>query len=197
MEKPRSRCYLCSLLLECHFLHVLSVDRAGEKNVCISLYFSFLSSACEILVPQPGIEPMPCAVEVRSLNLWSTREVSLCISLEIASSHQHLQTPVHLHMTLPCLPSFLISTFLLLQWESFLPIYMNTFVILNSNTWKLLLDGWMASPTRWTWVWASSGSWWWIGKPGMLQSVARSRKRLSDWTELKPKMSCREKPYTD
>ena len=30
-------------------------------------------------------------------------------------------------------------------------------------------DGWMASPTRWTWVWASSGSWWRTGKPGMLQ----------------------------
>ena len=30
-------------------------------------------------------------------------------------------------------------------------------------------DGWMASPTRWTWVWASSGSWWWTGKPGVLQ----------------------------
>ena len=29
-------------------------------------------------------------------------------------------------------------------------------------------DGWMTSPTRWTWVWASSGSWWWTGKPGML-----------------------------
>ena len=29
-------------------------------------------------------------------------------------------------------------------------------------------DGWMASPTWWTWVWTSSGSWWWMGKPGML-----------------------------
>ena len=32
-------------------------------------------------------------------------------------------------------------------------------------------DGWMASPTWWTWVWASSGSWWRTGKPGMLQSM--------------------------
>ena len=32
-------------------------------------------------------------------------------------------------------------------------------------------DGWMASPTWWTWVWASSRSWWWAGKPGMLQSM--------------------------
>ena len=36
-------------------------------------------------------------------------------------------------------------------------------------------DGWMASPTRWTWVWASSGSWWWTGKPGVLQSTGSQR----------------------
>ena len=29
-------------------------------------------------------------------------------------------------------------------------------------------DGWMASPTRWTWVWVNSGSWWWTGRPDML-----------------------------
>ena len=32
-------------------------------------------------------------------------------------------------------------------------------------------DGWMASPTQWTWVWISSRSWWWTGKPGVLQSM--------------------------
>ena len=32
-------------------------------------------------------------------------------------------------------------------------------------------DGWMASQTRWTGVWASSGSWWWTRRPGALQSV--------------------------
>ena len=36
-------------------------------------------------------------------------------------------------------------------------------------------DGWMASPTWWTWVWASSGSWWWTGKPGVLQSMGLQR----------------------
>ena len=29
-------------------------------------------------------------------------------------------------------------------------------------------DGWMASPTQWTWVWVDSGSWWWTGRPGVL-----------------------------
>ena len=36
-------------------------------------------------------------------------------------------------------------------------------------------DGWMASPARWTWVWASSESWWWTGKPGVLQSMGSQR----------------------
>ena len=45
-------------------------------------------------------------------------------------------------------------------------------------------DGWMASPTWWTWVWASSGSWWWTRKPGVLQSMG-SQRTGQDWaTEL-------------
>ena len=43
----------------------------------------------------------------------------------------------------------------------------------------------MASPTQWTWVWINSRSWWWTGRPGMLQSMgSQSRTWLSDWTEL-------------
>ena len=46
-------------------------------------------------------------------------------------------------------------------------------------------DGWVASPTQWTWVWVSSGSWWWTGRPGMLQSMG-SQRVGHDWaTELK------------
>ena len=45
-------------------------------------------------------------------------------------------------------------------------------------------DGWMASLTWWTWVSASSGSWWWTGKPGVLQSMG-SQRVGHDWvTEL-------------
>ena len=40
-------------------------------------------------------------------------------------------------------------------------------------------DGWMASLTRWTWVWVNSGSWWWTGGPGVL----RWRSKESDTTE--------------
>ena len=45
-------------------------------------------------------------------------------------------------------------------------------------------DGWMASPTRWTWVWVNSGSWWWTGSPGVLWFMGLQRVR-HDWvTEL-------------
>ena len=36
-------------------------------------------------------------------------------------------------------------------------------------------DGWMASLTQWTWDWANSGSWWWTGKPVVLQSMGLQR----------------------
>ena len=44
--------------------------------------------------------------------------------------------------------------------------------------------GWMASSSQWTWVWVNSGSWWWTGRPGMLQLMA-SQRVGHDWvTEL-------------
>ena len=46
------------------------------------------------------------------------------------------------------------------------------------------LDGWMALPIQGTWVWISSWSWWWTGKPGVLQSMGLKRVG-HDWvTEL-------------
>ena len=45
-------------------------------------------------------------------------------------------------------------------------------------------DGSMASLTRWTWVWVSSRSWWWKGKPGMLQSMGPLRLRQNWASEL-------------
>ena len=38
-----------------------------------------------------------------------------------------------------------------------------------------LIDGWMASPTRWMWVWVNSGSWWWTGRPGVLRFMGSQR----------------------
>ena len=36
-------------------------------------------------------------------------------------------------------------------------------------------DGWMAPLTRWIWVWVNSGSWWQIGRPGVLWSMGSQR----------------------
>ena len=45
-------------------------------------------------------------------------------------------------------------------------------------------DGWIASPTPWTWVWVNSGSWWWTGRPGVLRFMG-SQRVGQDWaTEL-------------
>ena len=44
--------------------------------------------------------------------------------------------------------------------------------------------GWMASPTWWTWVWADSGSWWWTGRPGMMQFMGSWRVGHNWETEL-------------
>ena len=49
-------------------------------------------------------------------------------------------------------------------------------------------DGWMASLTRWMWVWVNSGSWWWTGRPGVLrfmgsQGVGYNWATELNWTE--------------
>ena len=42
---------------------------------------------------------------------------------------------------------------------------------------------WMPSLTRWTWLWASSRSWWWTGRPGVLQSMmsTQSTSHSTEW----------------
>ena len=49
-------------------------------------------------------------------------------------------------------------------------------------------DGWMASLTRWTWVWVNSRRWWWTGRPGVLRFMGSQRVRHNwatqlNWTE--------------
>ena len=48
----------------------------------------------------------------------------------------------------------------------------------------IIWDGWMTSPTQWTWVWVNSRNWWWTGRPGVLWFMGLQRFR-HDWlTEL-------------
>ena len=42
-------------------------------------------------------------------------------------------------------------------------------------------DSWMASLTQWTWVWVNSGSWWWIGRPGVLRFMGSQRLGHDEW----------------
>ena len=51
-------------------------------------------------------------------------------------------------------------------------------------------DGWMASLTRWAWVWVNSGSWWWTRRPGVLQFM-RLQRVGHNWDEAIP-----QKPLT-
>ena len=41
-------------------------------------------------------------------------------------------------------------------------------------------NGWMSPPTQWTWVWVSSSSWWWTGRPNVLQSMG-SQLDMTEW----------------
>ena len=65
-------------------------------------------------------------------------------------------------------------------WED--PLKEGMAVHSSTLAWKI--PG-MASPTRWTWVWVNSGSWWWTGRPGVLQSMGSQRFRHNWATELK------------
>ena len=51
-------------------------------------------------------------------------------------------------------------------------------------------DGWMASPTQWTWVCVNSGRWWWTWRPGVLRFMVSQRVGHNwvtelNWTELR------------
>ena len=76
-----------------------------------------------------------------------------------------------------------------------LPPYMKSWLIGKDWCWEGLgaggegddrgWDGWMASPTWWTWVWVKSGSWWWTGEPGVLQSWGRKESDTTEWLNWK------------
>ena len=47
-------------------------------------------------------------------------------------------------------------------------------------------DGWMASLTEWTWVWVNPRSWWWTGRPGVLESMGCKESDMTEqlnWTD--------------
>ena len=58
----------------------------------------------------------------------------------------------------------------------------------QEEKWDTRCDGWMASLTQWTWVWARTRRWW-TGKPGVLQSMESQRVR-QDWATEQQKIQC-------
>ena len=95
---------------------------------------------------------------------------------------------------------------------TYVPFFLNPICIILSTSWEELThwktlmlggiegkrkrddrgwDGWMASLTRWTWVWVNSGRWWWTGRPGVLRFMGLQRvghdwaTELTDWSKPK------------
>ena len=62
-------------IFSCTYLYVFL---GKYLHVCHFLLFVWVSwpihAACKILLPPPGIEPVPSAVKVQSSNHWTTRE---------------------------------------------------------------------------------------------------------------------------
>ena len=63
-------------------------------------------------------------------------------------------------------------------------------------------DSWMSSPTQCTWVWINSRSWWWTGRPGVLQSMGSQKVGHNwmtelNWTETMGSSECPNKTWDD
>ena len=131
------------------------------------------------------VNPWTAACQA-SLSFTITQSSLKLRSIELVMPFNHLILCCPLHLLPSIFPSFGVFSNTLATWCK------NPAHWKRSWCWERLRaggeggnrewDGWMASPTQWTWV--SSGSWWWTGKLGMLQSM-RSQRVGHDWvTEL-------------
>ena len=98
-----------------------------------------------------------------------------------------LKSPLHCKEIQPVHPKgdqswiFIGRVMLKLKLQYFGHLMKRTYSFEKTRYWETLnaggegddreWDGWMASLTQWTLVWVNSGSWWWTGRPGMLQSM--------------------------
>ena len=79
-----------------------------------------------------------------------------------------------------------ISYLLIYVSLAFIELWPHTYShqIRHSVEGKMGWDGWMASPTQWTWVWVNSRSWWWTRRPGVLRFTGLQRVGHDGATEL-------------
>ena len=103
-------------------------------------------------------------LDTRRSNQYILKEISPGISLEGMMLKLKLQYFGHLMQRVDSLEKTL-------NWEG-----LGAGGEVDDRGW----DGWMASRTRWTQVWVNSGSWWWTGRPGVLQFMRLQRVR-HDW----------------
>ena len=179
-------------------LNIYSKVELMDHIVIICLIFSeepssqFFTVAAPLYTPTNGeqfpVSPYACQHLLVSCFIL----FSLIIAILVDTKYLHMV----LIFNFPSLVtlnifSFAYWPFIYLLWKmsvlSPLPIFWD-FFFLSCRSFLHTIDrgwdGWMASPTRWTWVWVNSGSWWWTGRPGMLQFMGLQRVRHNWATEL-------------
>jgi len=113
--------------LQSRKIRICRKEQASQSREWGKISFFFLfwphHAACGILVPQPGVEPAPPALEVQSLNYWIAREVRRFS--EVVRKHQGVRTedqthPVYCHSSkLPPQPLGYNSIPVLIQSTNF------------------------------------------------------------------------------
>ena len=81
---PENPAYDKAYVVEMHIIFSRTVSPRRESRLILFVFWS-CRAACGILVPRPGIEPAPPALEAQSLNHWTTKEV-----LKVGSLMSHL-----------------------------------------------------------------------------------------------------------
>ena len=95
----------------------VALSSSGKQIILALFFFRLCNTACGILVPRPGIKPMPPAVEAQSLNHWTTREVCPGPILNSTGSFHH-QHWVILTQLLPACVSMMDHPFSLLRYNN-------------------------------------------------------------------------------
>ena len=167
--------------------------RSTVKRFVTHLYMTVLSGLClplasylvSFFLMVHGTSPRCMHVQLFS-KVYSTTEAYGCVSTDYGMGHPPFPIPSNIHWKDWCWSS---NSNTLATWCEELTHLKRPWC------WERLRaggegdnrrwDSWTASLTQWTWVWVDSGSWWWTGRPGVLQFTgSQSRTQLSDWTEL-------------
>jgi len=118
--------------------------------------FSSVTQSCPTLC-----DPWTAAGQA-SLSITNSRSLLKLMSIKLAMPSNHL---------ILCRPLIFLPS-----------IFPSIRVFSSSHVWMWeseYIEGWV--PNWWTWVWASSGSWWLIGKPGLLQFMGRKESDKTEW----------------